>query len=102
MPRKPTFERRLYDRDGHAICARCRDRTNTTIMSMFSVDIICMDCEDIERAHPRYAEAVLRERAASAAGEKYFPGIGAPRSLIAACKAAQAARVAAAAVAKTP
>jgi len=59
----PSLEIRLRNKQGQTICARCRAVTTCTIMSMFSRDIICMDCEDLERLHPKFKEASLRERA---------------------------------------
>jgi len=88
----PSLEIRLRNKQGQTICARCRAITTCTIMSMFSRDIICMDCEDLERLHPKFKEASLRERAASTAGDRHFPGIGVPHGLIATSKSARAAR----------
>jgi hypothetical protein len=92
----PSLERRLRNKQGQTICARCRVPTTCTIMSMFSRDIICMDCVDLERSHPKFKEASLRERAASTAGDRHFPGIGVPRGLVATSKLARAVREAAA------
>ena len=61
------------------ICQRCHKPTFATIMSMFNMDIICMECKDKERNHPRYKEACDAEMAAK--DVKDFPGIGKPHDL---------------------
>jgi hypothetical protein len=57
-------------------CQRCRKSTNTTIMSMFNTDIICMDCKQAEEKDPRYREAREADEAAIRRGDFRFPGIG--------------------------
>lgn len=47
-------------------------------MSMFNTQIICMDCKDSEKNHPRYKEAQEAELKAVQAGNRNFPGIGLP------------------------
>lgn len=50
-------------------------------MSKFNEDIICIDCKDKERKHPRYKEADEAEIASVRRGERNFPGIGKPGDL---------------------
>ena len=57
-------------------CARCSRRTNTTKMSIFNMDTLCIPCCDDERRHPRFAEAREAEAKAIAAGNYNFKGIG--------------------------
>ena len=61
-------------------CARCHE-ASAIIMSFFNMDMICGDCLDKEKAHPRYQEALDAERAALDRGERHFPGIGKPEDL---------------------
>ncbi len=62
-------------------CDRCQVKTLSTIMSFFNQDVLCMDCKDKEKAHPRYAEAVKAEFEACNSGDYNFPGIGKPEDL---------------------
>jgi hypothetical protein len=63
------------------VCQRCRKETFGTIMSKFNTDIICFDCKDKEKNHPRYAEADKAEVESVRRGDKNFPGIGKPDDL---------------------
>lgn len=56
-------------------------RLRAHIMSKFNEDIICIDCKDKERKHPRYKEADEAEIASVRRGERNFPGIGKPGDL---------------------
>ena len=62
-------------------CARCHKETRSHITSMFNDDVICLDCKEKEKAHPRYAEAVNAEFDACRRGDYNFPGIGKPGDL---------------------
>jgi len=64
-------------------CARCRAdlRKVGSTMSRFNIDWICGDCEDRERAHPKYREAHDAELRSVQAGVYNFPGIGCPPEL---------------------
>lgn len=64
----------------HGRCHRCAQETTTHTMSKFNQDLICLNCDDEERRHPDYLEAVEREREAVLAGNLDFPGIGWPRT----------------------
>ena len=52
-----------------------------TTMSWFNMQIICMDCNDREHAHPDIQRAKQAEERAMLAGDKAFPGIGLPADL---------------------
>jgi len=45
-------------------------------MSRFNTEIICLDCEEKEKKHPRYEEARQAELDACRRGDFNFPGIG--------------------------
>lgn len=62
-------------------CARCLKETLVTTMSKFNTDIICMECKDKERAHPKYQEASDAELRAVKSGDYNFPGVGKPDDL---------------------
>jgi predicted sulfurtransferase len=58
-------------------CERCKKPTNnTTIMSMFNTQVICMPCKEEEKENPRYMEAVEADRKAIVKGDYNFKGIG--------------------------
>lgn len=58
-------------------CQRCNKPTNgITIMSMFSTQIICMDCKEKETQDPRYADAVKADNEQIKKGNFNFKGIG--------------------------
>jgi hypothetical protein len=63
------------------ICDRCKKTSLSLIMSRFNTDMICDDCENKEKNHPAYAEAVKAELNAVKSGNYNFPGIGKPRDL---------------------
>lgn len=62
-------------------CQRCRAQTLSHTMSRFNDDLICCDCEEKEKSHPRYKEACRAEEEAVRAGNRNFIGIGAPYDL---------------------
>lgn len=64
---------------GH--CERCRKATDTTICSMFNTEMICMECKQMEAAHPDYQLARDTEHQAVLSGDYNFPGIGLPDDL---------------------
>ncbi len=63
------------------VCDRCKDKTLGVTMSRFNTDMICRDCEEKEKAHPDYGEAVWMEAQAVKHGDMNFPGIGKPADL---------------------
>ena len=60
------------------ICARCKKEVNPTTMSRFNTDMICLECDEIERHHPSYSTAVRIEAREVAKGNYNFKGIGLP------------------------
>lgn len=64
-----------------SVCVRCGATNGVTTMSKFNTDIICMECKEKERKHPKYAEADAAELAAVKAGNYNFEGIGKPADL---------------------
>ena len=59
-------------------CDRCGKKLVIRIMSMFNTDCICPECKDKEMGLPQYRMAQEAERAALAAGDRNFAGIGYP------------------------
>lgn len=57
-------------------CDRCGKETNSTIMSMFNTQTICMECKEKERSNPRYKEAVQADCDAVKRGDFNFKGVG--------------------------
>tara|TARA_B100000614_G_scaffold262909_1_gene300666 strand:+ start:169128 stop:169328 length:201 start_codon:yes stop_codon:yes gene_type:complete len=62
-------------------CDRCRQESSILTGSYFNTQMICLDCEAKEQAHPDYAEAKRIENEAVAAGDTNFPGVGLPSDL---------------------
>ena len=62
-------------------CNRCNQESRITMMSMFNLDTICIPCKEIELNHPRYQEALDREREEVEKGNMNYPGIGKPADL---------------------
>lgn len=62
-------------------CDRCSSLVNGHTMSMFNVDMICMDCAKKERAHHKYEEARREEAEEVRRGNYNFRGIGKPQDL---------------------
>lgn len=62
-------------------CDRCGTETSAFTCSMFNTDDICTTCEQKERKHPQYPEAVVAEARACESGNYNFPGIGLPNDL---------------------
>lgn len=63
------------------LCERCYTETNVTTGSYFNRQMICLECDRKERAHPKYAEAKRIEGEAVKRGDYNFPGIGKPADL---------------------
>ncbi len=58
-------------------CDRCgRSLAGGRTMSMFNTDTICLECAEAERRRPDYRAAQEAERAAVAAGDRNFGGVG--------------------------
>jgi len=62
-------------------CDRCGGDAQTSTMSRFNTETICIPCERKEKAHPKYAEAARVELAAVKRGDYNFPDIGKPADL---------------------
>jgi hypothetical protein len=62
-------------------CQRCHKATDVHTMSRFNEDLICDECDDRERQHPKYQEAADAELRAVQAGDMNFPGVGKPSDL---------------------
>lgn len=63
-------------------CDRCGENTGgATTMSYFNEDVLCMECDEKERAHPKFKEALEADQRAVRAGNYNFPGIGKPADL---------------------
>lgn len=50
-------------------------------MSLFNMDMCCMECIDKEKKHPKFKEASEAELNALQQGNYNFPGIGLPEDL---------------------
>ena len=57
-------------------CQRCGVKSNASTMSWFNTDLICMDCADKEKSHPKYQEAKDRENEEVRKGNLNYEGIG--------------------------
>jgi len=62
-------------------CDRCGKGTGITTMSYFNEDTLCMDCDEKERKHPKFKEALEADQRAVRSGNFNFPGIGKPPDL---------------------
>lgn len=62
-------------------CDRCGKDTIQTTMSFFNTDTICMECDDLERAHPLFEVAHRVETEEVMRGNYNFEGIGLPNDL---------------------
>ena len=59
------------------VCDRCgKPLAGGRTMSFFNTDTICMACADAERKRADYEAAREAERAAVAAGDRNFKGVG--------------------------
>ncbi len=65
-------------REWEGKCQRCMIETDTHIMSMFDVALICMECWEREKENPSYQTAVDAEVSAIKSGDHNFQGIGLP------------------------
>lgn len=62
-------------------CDRCSEKLTIRTMSRFNTDCICPKCEEKEKKHPKYQEAVKAELEAVRNGNYNFEGIGKPSDL---------------------
>lgn len=56
-------------------CSRCGGPLTARTMSRMNEDVLCMDCAESEKAHPRYREAVEAELEHVKAGNYNYPGL---------------------------
>lgn len=56
-------------------CSRCSKLLTARSMSRMNGDVLCMDCLETEKAHPRYQEAVKAELEQVKAGNYDYPGL---------------------------
>ena len=57
-------------------CHRCDKKTNSHTMSWFNTELICMDCSNKEKSHPKYQEAKDKELEQVKKGNYNYEGIG--------------------------
>lgn len=57
-------------------CARCGDPLQSSTMSKFNTDIICLPCKEDEQLAPGYADADRAESEACQRGDYNFRGVG--------------------------
>ena len=60
-------------------CSRCGGALIARSMSRMNEDVLCMDCLELEKAHPRYQEAIEAELEQVKAGNYNYPGLFAGR-----------------------
>ncbi len=61
-------------------CERCLNPSNISRMSIFNTQMICLDCQTKEEAHPDYDNAKKEELDAVRNGNYNFPGVGLPKN----------------------
>lgn len=61
-------------------CQRCNKETNTFTGSYFNTEMICTECDEIERLHPLYEEAKRVEFEEVCRGNYNYEGIGLPEN----------------------
>lgn len=68
------FTNESFDMNKHT-CDRCKGPTNnTTTMSIFNEDIICISCKEEERKDPEYSAALKAEEEAYLRGVRNYKG----------------------------
>ena len=60
----------------NGICHRCGAKTNTFTMSMYNLQLICMQCKSAETRRDDYDKAVQADHAEIKKGNYNFKGIG--------------------------
>ena len=73
-------------------CARCGDELWGSTGSFFDDSRICLDCDQIERAHPGFHKARKAEEEQVRMGNYNFGGVGVPKDLLKQCLEAKRAR----------
>lgn len=62
------------------ICDRCGKEARIMRGSFFNSELICLECDNIERHHPDYAEAKRIEHEELVKGNYNFQGVGLPEN----------------------
>ncbi len=65
----------------NSTCDRCREKSNMLIGSYFNTDMICLTCEEKEKAHSMFAMAKAIENEQVRQGNFNYQGIGLPSDL---------------------
>jgi hypothetical protein len=63
------------------LCERCGEHLDSSTLSIFNCDLICIGCEVRERKHKLYRLAWLADRLAHKNGNLNFQGIGLPHDI---------------------
>lgn len=66
----------MKEREWNGRCQRCRVKSYSYIMSMYSVTLICSLCSDKERERPDYDEAAKTESNEVKKGNFNYEGVG--------------------------
>ena len=67
--------------EGFNKCDRCKTPTRVTTGSWFNQEMICLECDEKERAHHMFETAKRAEMEAVLQGDYNFSGIGKPQGL---------------------
>jgi hypothetical protein len=68
-------------KEGVMRCERCGKKALSLTGSYFNTQMICPDCDDRERKHPRFKDAVAADEAACRQGNYNYSGIGLPEDI---------------------
>ena len=69
------------EREWNGHCQRCYKKSYNYTMSYFNTDLICMDCDTLERENSKFGLAQEAESNAVRSGNYNYPGIGKPSDL---------------------
>lgn len=56
-------------------CDRCGAALDGRTLSVMNMDVICLDCKDVETLHPKYSEAAKRELQEVLKGNTNYEGL---------------------------
>ena len=62
-------------------CDRCNKKIHIQNKSMFNVDMICKECQRLEKDHPQFEKARDAVIDSISRGDYEFEGIGLPENL---------------------
>lgn len=65
----------------NSTCDRCKKPSNMLTGSYFNTEMICMSCDEKERAHSMFEMARAKEREQVKQGNYNYEGIGLPNDL---------------------